>query len=284
MELSNLLGSFKFTDLTQWISGLASNGLVLWILGLATMVGVLDANGFLPNSIAKWLARNRLENTLNALKKLDVRVCWDDEKRSITLTDRFLDSIGVKELAYKVELRRLLNEDTFKGSMEIGDTTIFNQDQFIDVMGATTDSLRAIRYAKLLQTHLKNVDIPSFDIVATPRTGSPILGYEFSRLSRKPFVMGVYEKVHDRDGAMGGHSSLDFPKTLELSGKTVLIVDDSTTGGRKQVTLANKLRASGAIVKSSLVLFEPQGKGAREALSKENISLYAVQSGPSGNF
>ena len=272
MDPNNLFGSFKFNDL------------ILWLLGLATLVGVLDANGFLPARLAKWLARNRLENTLNALKKLDVKVCWDEERGSITITDRVLDSIGIKELAYRAELRNLLKEDSFKGSMEIGDTRIFSQDQFIDVMGATTNSQRAIRYAKLLQTHLETVKIPPFDIVATPRTGSPILGYEFARLGRKPFVMGVYEKVHDKDGAMGGHSKLDFSRALKLAGKTVLLVDDSTTGGRKQVDLAKELRAAGAIVRNSLVLFEPQGKGAREKLKLEGIDLFSVQVGPTGNF
>ena len=83
---------------------------------------------------------------------------------------------------------------------------------------------------------------------------------------------------------MGDHSILDYPKNLNLTGKVVMLVDDSTTGGRKQIELAKKLRAAGAVVNVSLVLFEPRGKGARDKLSAEGITLHAIIEGPSGNY
>lgn len=272
MDPNNFFGGIKFNDL------------VLWILGAATVVSVLDTNGFLPNWLAKWLARNRLESTLAALRKLDVRVSWDEDTGSVRLIDRVLDSSNIKEHAYKTELRDLLKADTFKGQMQIGGTTVFSSGEFIDVMGATANSARAIHYAKLLQTHYKIENLPTFDVVATPRTGSPILGYEFSRLSQKHFVMGISEKVKDKTQTMGDHSTLDYPNTLSLAGKVVMLVDDSTTGGRKQIDLAKKLRAAGAIVNISLALFEPKGKGAREALAAEGITLHAILAGPVGNY
>lgn len=278
-SFAELLSAF----FTQLLLGLVSNSFILWILGLATIIGVLDANGFLPPRFARWLARNKLENTLIALKKLGVRIVWDEENRAISLTDRLLDSTGIRELAYKSELRSMLEEDTFKGPMEIGETTFYSQEEFIDVMGASTDPHRATKYARIMHTHLM-VNPIEFDVVATPRTGSPLLGYEFARLSRKPFVLGTYVKVNDTKHVMGIHSSLDFPKMLDLKDKKVLLVDDSTTGGRKLADLAAQLKGANATVTNSLVLFEPIGKGAREKLMASNITLHAIQDGANGSF
>ena len=271
-------------DIKNIFSEIAINDLILFVLALATLISVADTNGFLPNRIAKWLARNRLESTLNALRKLNVRVCWDEDKGSITLIDRVLDSTNIKEYAYKAELRAMLDEDAFEGSMQIGATTVFSSAKFIDAMGATTDTARATHYAKLLQTHYKIENMPAFDVVATPRTGSPILGYEFARLSQKPFVMGTSEKVKDKGKTMGSHSTLDYPKSLDLNGKTVMLVDDSTTGGRKQIELTKQLCDAGATVKISLILFEPQGKGAKDKLAKQGVTLHSIITGPSGNY
>lgn len=271
-------------DPNNFILNIKFNDLILWLLGIASVITILDTSGFLPKRLAKWLARNRLESTLAALRKLDVRICWDEDTGSVKLIDRFLDSSNIKEHAYKTELRDLLKKDTFKGKMQIGGTTVFSSGEFIDVMGSTANSESAIHYAKLLQTHYKVQNLPTFDIIATPRTGSPILGYEFSRLNKKDFLMGVFEKVKDTDQIMGDHSILDYPKNLNLTGKVVMLVDDSTTGGRKQIELAKKLRAAGAVVNVSLVLFEPRGKGARDKLSAEGITLHAIIEGPSGNY
>lgn len=272
MDPNIFFGDIKFNDL------------IIWILGFTTIVGLLDMSGLLPNRLAKWFARNRLESTLTALRRLDVRISWDENTGSIKLIDHVLDLTHIKEHAYKAELRDLLKEDTFKGQMQIGGTTVFSSEEFIDVMGATAESTRAIHYAKLLQTHYKIENLPAFDIIATPRAGSPILGYEFARLSQKPFVMGTSEKVKDKNQIMGNHSMLDYPKTLSLAGKVVMLVDDSTTGGRKQIELAKKLRAAGAKVNISLALFEPQGKGAREKLAAEGITLHSIIPGPVGNY
>lgn len=271
MDPNNIFGDIKFNDV------------ILWLLALATLVGIVESNGWLPPFIAKWLARNRLESTLAALKKLDVRIAWDDDRKRISLSQRVLDKTGIKKLAYKVELEQLLEEDTFVGKFNIGATTHFSGEEFIDVMGSSTDPDRAVRYAKILKTHLKVKGIATFDVVATPRSGSPILGYEFAKLSNKPFVTGLHSKVSDINKSLGAHNELDFARNLKLDGANILIVDDSTTGGRKQVELIDKLRSAGAIVTESLILFEPQGKGARERLKGIGVTLHSVQLGPVGN-
>ena len=265
-----MLGAIKFNDV------------ILWILALATVITILDISGFLPPFIARWLARNRLENTIKALQSMGVRVTQDEKDLNITTASKLLDKAKIKELAYKTELRGMLLEDTFTGDVHVGATTHFNSPQFIDVIGSSTDSTRAVRYARILHTHAKLEKIEDFDIVATPRTGSPMLGYEFARLCKKPFIMDSPGKVTDASKTMGAHATLDFPKSLTLKDKSVLIIDDSTTGGRKQVELAILLRAQGAKVEKSLILFEPKGKGAREKLGLSNITLHSIIDGPTG--
>jgi len=270
MNPDNILGDIKFSDV------------ILWILGLATLISVLEANGFLPKSIAKLLARNRLEITIKALQALGVRVTHDETDLNITLTNKLLDKTNIKELAYKSELRDMLLEDTFNGEVNIGATTYFESSQFIDVIGSSTNPERAVKYARLLHTHAKIEEISDFDVVATPRSGSPILGYEFARLCHKPFIVNSPNKVTDASKTMGAHATLDFPKGLVLKDKVVLIIDDSTTGGRKQIELVKLLRAEGAKVERSLILFEPKGKGAREKLEKIDVKLYSIIDGPTG--
>lgn len=270
MNSENIFGSIKFNDI------------ILWILAFATVISVLELNGFLPKFIARWFARNRLESTIKALQSLGVRVTHDEMASNITPVNKLLDKAKIKELAYKTELRGMLSVDTFTGDVHIGATTHFHSLEFIDVIGSSTDPTRATKYARLLHTHAKIENINDFDIIATPRSGSPILGYEFARLCQKPFVMDSPSKVTDASKTMGAHASLDFPKSLTLKNKIVLIIDDSTTGGRKQVELANLLRAEGAKVEKSLVLFEPKGKGAREKLDANQIKLHSIIDGPTG--
>jgi len=260
------------------------NAIIVWILGLAGVVAVLDFAGFLPIWLAKWIARNRLEAALKSLKQLGVRVCWDEEIITLNALERALSAANMKEPAYKIHLQQLLAEDTFGGEFKIGETRSFSSDGFIDVMGSSTSVGRSLEYAKILKTHAAIESINSFDIVATPKTGSPILGYEFSRLVSKPLVLGVSKKVNDTNRKMGLHASLDFPIRLSLEGKKILIVDDSSTGGRKIEILVDTLREAGAIISDALILFEPKGKGARELLESKNIKLHSIVVGPVGRF
>lgn len=273
---NNLIGSITFTSA------------ILWLLSLATLIGILDWIGLMPSKVAKWLARNRLDTTLQALKRLGVKVSWQEDKGAVTIFQALLDKAGVKELEYKTTLRSMLSYDTYESTFEIGDTRTFTSESFIDVMGGSTNSSTAIDYAKLLNTHASIEKIVDYHIVATPKTGSPILGYEFSKLVSKPFILGMLEKnkIKEKGGRneMKLHGSVDFPKSLSLAGKTILIVDDSTTGGRKMVGLIEKLRQEGATITDALVLFEPKGKGARESLEKINVKLHAIVDGPKGKY
>jgi orotate phosphoribosyltransferase len=267
----------------QFLGPISFGNAILWILGFAGLIGIVDYIGVLPPRAAKWLARNRLETTLKSLRQLGVRVCWDEEKNTVSVIERALDAVHIKEAAYKIRLRELLKDDTFIANVNVGSKRMFSSNNFVDVMGGSTSGTKASEYAKILNTHASVEAIGDFDVVATPKTGSPILGYEFSQLVGKPLVLGVLVKVDDTTGKMGKHAYLDCPKTLALRGKKVLIVD-GTTGGRKILDLVDELRNQEATVSDALVLFEPIGKGARDALGKQNIKLHSIVEGPGGRF
>jgi len=65
-------------DPNKIASDISFSDVVLWVLSLATLVQVLDANGFLPKFLARWFAKNRFEATLKALKDMGVKVEWED--------------------------------------------------------------------------------------------------------------------------------------------------------------------------------------------------------------
>jgi orotate phosphoribosyltransferase len=269
---NNLLGGITFASL------------ILWIIGFAGVISIADVLGLLPNFIARWIAKNRLNTTLKGLKLLGVRVSWNEDQANLSFLQKLLDSAHIKEPAYKIQLRQLLKDATYDGKYTIGKSRSFEGDSFIDVMGESTEFNIATKYARILNTHASLILVADYDLVATPKDGSPILGYEFSKLVGKSFVLSAVEKASEHQSEMGDHLKLDYPKHLTLHGKKVLLVDDSTTGGRKMVSLANTLRDAGAIVVEALVLFEPQGKGARELLQSADVNLHSIVDGPTGRF
>jgi orotate phosphoribosyltransferase len=258
---------------------ISSSQAILAVLAIAGVVQILDTSGFLPEFLAKWIARNRYESTLKALKQIGVRVDWDGE-RGAKLSTIIKNALSLKEPAYIVELRCLLEEDTHHTPVTVGDTTIFHSDCFIDAMGASTSPGRANRFAMILKTHHAQKGLPDFDLVATPKTGSPLIGYEFARLTGKSLVLGATQK--GSSNVMGNHLCLDYPNNMTLKGKRILLVDDSTTGGGKMIKLIEDLRKDQAVIENALVLFEPQGKGAKEKLAKINVVLHSVIDGPTG--
>ncbi len=270
-------------DSNNFFGDVPFNSIILWLLSFATLIFILDSIGLLPPKIAKWLIQNRLDTTIRALQSLGVKVTWDGDKPS--QPSRFMrtfDSIRGKEPEYKSKLKALLTQHTLEATVDVGERRTFAAQSFIDVIGSTTDPEIAKTYARIIYTHLDAEKLLDFDFVATPKDGSPLLGYEFAALARKPLVLGICAKGNDATGKNRSHLILDYPLHMSLATMNGLLVDDSTTGGRKMIELAEALRAEGASVSKAAVLFEPLGKGGRQALQDKNIDLYAIVPGPKG--
>jgi orotate phosphoribosyltransferase len=259
------------------------NNVILWLLSLATIIFILDVIGLLPPWLAKWLAQNRLDATIRALKSLGVKVAWDGDKPAAPgRLSRAIDSLLGEEPEYKARLKAMLAQHTLNAPVDVGQRRTFALQSFVDVIGSTTDPEAARHYARILYTHLHAEKLLDFDFVATPKDGAPLLGYEFAILAGKPLVLGVCSKGNDSTGKSRSHLILDYPLHMSLEARTGLLVDDSTTGGRKMVALAKILRAEGATIQKAAVLFEPIGKGARKLLLENQIELNAIVPGPQG--
>jgi len=176
------------------------------------------------------------------------------------------------------KIKEVINNFVKKGKFSVGKTYQLEVEQFADLMSGSCDPNNAIAIARCLSTHIKiKSEISDFDFVATPKNGSPIIGYEFAKIVNKPFIMHdcnetKYTTSNEEFSAL---SKFDSPIKLE-KGKVGLIVDDSTTGGRKVMMLADDLRALGCVVSDCLVAFEPQGKKGGNLLTSAGIRLHSI--------
>jgi adenine/guanine phosphoribosyltransferase-like PRPP-binding protein len=76
----------------------------------------------------------------------------------------------------------------------VGGTERVRAEQYIDLMGGTTNPATAEVFARHLESFLRRCILdqevyPQFDFVVTPKAGSPILGYEFARHLGRPFAL-----------------------------------------------------------------------------------------------
>lgn len=243
---------------------------IVLITSISTVIAVLDAAGLLPQKIAKILIKNKLELTREVLKELGIHTQTTKETISRCLTTESLARLESK-----------LSAITYNINAEIGETSRgYHFKNYIDLMGATTNESNARDFAGLLKTFVEKssyVDLDSIDYIVTSKVGSPILGYEFAKNVKKPLLLHSPEKkfrTPNQDYNM--QKNFDVGGCTQFKNKRALIVEDSTTGGRKVLEAVKDLRNNGLIVKECLVVFAPQGKNAKEKLEKENISLICM--------
>src|SRR5258707_5609549 len=82
------------------------------IFAIGHVIEAAELVGILPDRFLKWIARNRLEKTLRALKTLGVRVCWDEDTQTLTVIERLLERAHSSEAAYKLQTEQMLDEDS----------------------------------------------------------------------------------------------------------------------------------------------------------------------------
>lgn len=153
-------------------------------------------------------------------------------------------------------------------------------------MGATCKPENAIQAAQLLSSHWRNLigaagtqEIPDFDFVVAPKAGSPFIAYEFAKLHQKPLLLHNEQPKFQSD-------DVDFAALFDAAykpkaGARALMVDDSTTGGRKAVDTIQHLRDAGFTVSDFLVVFEPLtkkaiGRNAAATLSAVDVRLHSI--------
>ncbi len=242
--------------------------IIVIITSISTIVLVLDAVGFLPYKCTKWLTRNKLDTTIEVLKDLGFDVKENKEK----LHKCLYDEKNIKRIEEKLDKCKI-NKQVEIGK---GSNGYFFSD-YIDLMGACCNERTAQDFARELHTFSKKLKL-NYDFIVTSKLGTPILAYEYSKLVKKPFVLHSEEEKFRLKNANKKEvkSKFDFgilkPKKL----KKALIVDDSTTGGRKVLDIIDDLRQYNYEITDCLVVFVPIGKEVENKLKEKNVNLHKL--------
>jgi orotate phosphoribosyltransferase len=256
-----------------------TGNIVLILLAISSIIFIVESLGFLPKRWSDWLNRNKLSQTLRVLQEMGINV---DNIRRKNIASGLPNYPGTQ--SYKESVSRELDSLASGESVEIGHVAPVMFGTYIDLMGATTDEVVAQRFARHLSTYLRecidnnSIRTPDFDFVVCPKDGSPILSYEFAKIIKKPLAL---HSPNLKFRAKNKFFKSEFDtQTPPLENSKALVVDDSTTGGRKIVDIIESLRSYGYQVTDCLVVFEPQGKNAREKLKDIGVELHAIVRGP----
>lgn len=250
--------------------------IVLIILGIGTLIQILDMVGLLSSKWRNTLKLNRAQDTLEVLGTLGVNINQYKKRNStIGIPVDYSNETVVENTKKRLEQMKI------DKMVSVGKVRQTELNYYIDLIGHTCDSNTAEAYARLLSSYwvntIENTELirtPDIDFVVTPKGGSPILGYEFSKVLDKPFVL---HEMSDRfkskeDDMRRRFNCADIPP----KGSKALIVDDSTTGGRMVLCAIEDLKRYGYVVTECLVVFEPQQKNARQKLSDQAVNLLSI--------
>jgi orotate phosphoribosyltransferase len=230
----------------------------------------------MPSKLSRWINRNLADRTLETLDRLGVDVPRL-RQRNVAASIPF----HVEGTTLEKRLRTRLDEVTIRKSLTVGTARTLPSTFYIDVMGATTAQRAAEALAADLCAHWRNLleneassvhaDI---DFIVTPKAGSPILGYEFAKLLRKPFVAfnETAKFISDKPDFKAEFDCMIIPS----EGARALLVDDSSTGGSKAVKAVERLKEFGYRVSDFVVLFEPMLKSADGANSARRLAPHGV--------
>lgn len=250
------------------------NRAILILLAISTLVQILNWMGFLPSKFRKLLKLNQAEDTIEVLKDMGIDI--DRYKRVNAIVELPVDYPE----DIKKETEGKMKELELGIKVSVGKHRSTKLNYYIDLIGHSCEPKCAELYARLLCTYWSQsirdgiVKSPTVDFIVTPKEGSPILGYEFSKLLEKPLVL------HEREERFFCNRE-DMRKNFDCAqkpseGSCALIVDDSTTGGRMVISAIKDLRKYGYCVTDCLVVFEPQEKDARQKLSAEGVNLISI--------
>ena len=250
--------------------------LIAVALAISTLLGVLDYVGFLPARLKNWLKMNRSQDSLELLKRLGVDV---DRLHRVNQSVNFPRTLN--ETSLKQAVRQALDDICrIEHQVTVGHMRRTTLTHYYDLIGKTCNPERAKDFAGALSTfwatQCQNPDVirsVDFDFVVTPKSGSPLLGYEFAKLVNKPFVLR--EQTERFRGYQDPRSVFNCAEVPE-KGSVALVVDYSTTGGTLLCDTVKDLRTYGYQVNTCLVVFEVKAKDARDRLQKENVQLVSI--------
>lgn len=203
--------------------------IVIILLGISTIIQICDMCGFLPGWIRKRFRINKSQDTLEVLKELGISTNMYKRKNAIVGIPRDYNQDNIQK-----DIEKKLKELTIDKKVSVGKIRKTELNYYIDLIGHSCSQECAQAYARILTSYWadivensQDVKNPVIDFVVTPKGGSPILGYEFSKLMNKPLVLHEEEARFDceKDDMRKWFDCAVIPP----KGSKALIVDDSTT-------------------------------------------------------
>jgi orotate phosphoribosyltransferase len=276
MTLFNLFSQSDLKVKTSWIQKAWEaapgflNAVILILLTIATIFWLLEKLEWLPKKMLNRLTVRRVDEIVRTMRDFGVSV-----NVPASLASNRQEPSG----NYIDEASRRLETMTRSGTFEVGKTQRIVFQKYFDLMGGCTDGEQAGAMAILLSTHCKaKLSSLRFDFVVGIKAGTPTLAYEFGRTVGKPVALFGAETKYRPQDFLSEFDALQQPP----AGQTGLIVDDSTTGGRKVEETAKALRKYGYLVADCLVVFAPRGKDQETRLIANGITLHSIIDGPTG--
>jgi orotate phosphoribosyltransferase len=230
---------------------------------------------------------NRLGELFDERARKQIGAVLEKMGITIRMADRLNIALNVEEARehpparnYRDACLQLLKSFLVRGDYIVGERNYLPQKQFLDVMSASLHNEKCVRLASFLhelykEALKKNPDLATASAVVGIKRGSPTLAYEFAKSRHLPLVLHRGSDEF-RYNAPKRQPRDTFDGDLSTVGKTVLIVDDSITGGRMVIEAIVDLGRLDIDVAYCLVLFEVLGKEGRQALSDNHVELIPI--------
>jgi orotate phosphoribosyltransferase len=164
-----------------------------------------------------------------------------------------------------------------QGSFSVGVGNVMTFPYFVDVMSASLDPMFVDECAAVLASYLwrQGSDVRgSFTKVLGLKDGSPLLAWSLARRLNMPCALFRGRQEYRYNPSLADPVNL-FDGAIDR-GDRLLLVDDSTTGGRKVLDCLEAVRAIGAEVPVCLVLFLPVGKNPTALLRDQGVQLHTL--------
>ncbi len=236
----------------------------LFLSTLATLVDIFPLN----IGIIKKFRQFRARSTIDVLRELKIDISGiKTENQYVNIPSEFRGESIISAA------KAIIESNTHNLAIRVGENEHFSSKTFINIMGASVNSANAKLIAKLLSSFISEnkSSIGLFDFLCTPKSGSPIIGYELSNILNVPYVI---HKSNDRIKFEPTNNVDDeFDGEMPEPGKIALLIDDSSTGGTMFIDAAKALKKRNYQVKIAVVLFKPTGKRGAENLQKEGVIL-----------
>lgn len=268
-------------EIVLWIVGIAGIAvLVVYVVvsGLGGIVELLyNSHIPLPKSFTDYVRRKKVMEAVALLRELSFLAQTGPQRQAATY-QTLPPSIG-RDL-YEKDILETAKSHQIRANIRVGRIRDKRFPYFIDFMEASVNPRELERLARALASFIKDTMASLehtspivFSKIVTPKEGSPTLGFRTGQILNVPCVL--FRGAAQPKIAEPGDPLFFFDGAVSQT-DSVLLVDDSTTGGTMLLQATEKLRELGALVQHAFVLFEPEGGTAREVLRSNGVELHSA--------